>query len=715
MQKFHRALSYFIFGLNGLLVFFWFFKDGLVIPSSLQVMGRMHPMLLHLPIGFFILSVILLLLKSNFKKKSFQKTYQLMLALTAITLVVTALMGVALSKEGGYDEATLNLHLNLGVLISLLSAIFLGIPFDGKFSKAFYGVTTLGTILIIATGHYGATLTHGEGYLLAPLKDNNIAEVNPDSLTVFNAAIFPVLERKCLTCHNPKKKKGELILVDKENILKGGENGLVLVPGKPQESELVKRIHLEIKHDDHMPPSGKPQLTSNEILLLEMWIGQGAEFKKFWNSYLPIDSLRMLGNAVLATYEKPTQRQYDFDFASSEKVKALNTPFRSVSQVSLNSPALKADFYLAKFFKPSDLQELSGINLQLTQLNLSGMPVTDSDVRYLEQFKNLENLYMNNTKISNKAFTHFNSLPNLKKLSVAGTKVSSEAFNDIALVKSLREVYLWNTPLTETEIEKLKKKFPNITWDSGFKLNVKEILKLTPPILKNENFVLGEQDAVEFKHNLPGTQIRYTLDGSTPDSVNGKVYTQAITLNKHTIIKAISTKDEWRKSNEVEYQFYKNGIQPTEALLISKAHKDYKAGGAASLVDGQIGDANNFREGTWLGFKETNFESSFLFKNDTRLVEVAIIINKNIGSYILPPKEVEIWGGQSESDLRLLKRITPVQPLNDEPTKTEAIMATIDCNCSLIKIKAAPIAKLPAWHSGKGEKGWVMIGEVIFR
>ena len=132
MQKFYRVLSYFIFALNGLLIFFWFFRDKLVIPKALQVVGRMHPMLLHLPIGFFVLVIILLSFKNQFRRKSFQKTFQLILAFTAISLVVTALMGAALSREGGYDDSVLNRHFIFGVLMSVLAAVLVGIPLTKK-------------------------------------------------------------------------------------------------------------------------------------------------------------------------------------------------------------------------------------------------------------------------------------------------------------------------------------------------------------------------------------------------------------------------------------------------------------------------------------------------------------------------------------------------------------------------------------------------------
>src|SRR5688572_28924905 len=63
-------------------------------------------------------------------------------------------------------------------------------------------------------------------------------------------------------------------------ILKGGKSGAAIVPGKAEESELIKRILLPLSDEDHMAPKEKPQLTANEVSLLKWWVDNGADFKK---------------------------------------------------------------------------------------------------------------------------------------------------------------------------------------------------------------------------------------------------------------------------------------------------------------------------------------------------------------------------------------------------------------------------------------------------
>ena len=99
----------------------------------------------------------------------------------------------------------------------------------------------------------------------------------------FNRDVRPVLSDKCFFCHGPDKHERKAGLrLDVEAAAKKE----VIVPGKPDVGEFIKRI-LTSEHDDRMPPpeSGK-QLTSTEIDLLKRWIEQGAEYDEYW-AYIP--------------------------------------------------------------------------------------------------------------------------------------------------------------------------------------------------------------------------------------------------------------------------------------------------------------------------------------------------------------------------------------------------------------------------------------------
>ena len=89
----------------------------------------------------------------------------------------------------------------------------------------------------------------------------------------FLAQVKPLLDSRCVSCHGPEKQKGGLRMDSRAALLKGGDNGPALVPGKPEASLLVQAVN-HVKMELEMPP--KEKMTTNEIAVLERWIHDGA-------------------------------------------------------------------------------------------------------------------------------------------------------------------------------------------------------------------------------------------------------------------------------------------------------------------------------------------------------------------------------------------------------------------------------------------------------
>jgi mono/diheme cytochrome c family protein len=89
------------------------------------------------------------------------------------------------------------------------------------------------------------------------------------------AQVQTVFAKHCVSCHNPEDEDGGLVLESHAALMKGGESGAVVVPGKADESLLVKLIGHEKK--PFMPPPKKGmKLTDPEIALVKAWIDAGA-------------------------------------------------------------------------------------------------------------------------------------------------------------------------------------------------------------------------------------------------------------------------------------------------------------------------------------------------------------------------------------------------------------------------------------------------------
>ena len=244
-----------------------------------EFFGRLHPLVVHLPIGFLLIAVLLEWFKGKDASKGKNRAIVFILFLGAISAIIAAVFGWLLANDG-YDENTLFWHKWLGISAAVFAIIAWWTK--RKKEKKIYKFSIWSiAILLLVTGHFGGSLTHGSDYLLQPLQgdaDKTDLAANlpkqPDSVQVYNHLIQPVLEQKCYSCHNPEKKQGGLDMTTWDAFLEGGENGHVL-ENNVWESELFKRVTLPEDSKKFMPPKGIP-LSYSEKILLKWWILQGA-------------------------------------------------------------------------------------------------------------------------------------------------------------------------------------------------------------------------------------------------------------------------------------------------------------------------------------------------------------------------------------------------------------------------------------------------------
>ncbi len=109
------------------------------------------------------------------------------------------------------------------------------------------------------------------GWLSAPVAA--APPTDPAALEFFEKRVRPVLAARCFECHGPKSKaRGGLRLDSRAALLKGGEHGPAIAPGKPQESFLLRVL----RHDGEVKMPPKAKLTAREIADLEEWVRRGA-------------------------------------------------------------------------------------------------------------------------------------------------------------------------------------------------------------------------------------------------------------------------------------------------------------------------------------------------------------------------------------------------------------------------------------------------------
>src|SRR5258706_1646989 len=89
----------------------------------------------------------------------------------------------------------------------------------------------------------------------------------------FETDVRPIFVAACYSCHGPQKQKSDFRLDRRAAALKGGDNGLAIVPGKSADSPMIQRVASSSKAE-RMPPTG-PTLMPAQIAILRAWIDQG--------------------------------------------------------------------------------------------------------------------------------------------------------------------------------------------------------------------------------------------------------------------------------------------------------------------------------------------------------------------------------------------------------------------------------------------------------
>jgi len=719
--KLRRFAEQLLFAFNILIAFLFLFEDKLVIPVWLQTIGRMHPLILHFPIVILLMAMLMEFFRFRYENSTnpfYQHFLENLLLTGALFAAVTVLMGLFLSREEGYAGNLLLWHKWTGLGIFYLTSLIYLVR-NSRWYKA--PLARSGALLIVAglilTGHYGASLTHGDNFIFDPIfNQQELAAVPLEKAVVFTDLIQPVLEQKCVSCHNPDKLKGELALTNPGSIKKGGKSGRLFVPGDPDASLLLQRVHLPAEDKKHMPPTGKTQLSSDEIQLLSLWVKENAGFTKRVVDLPGNDPLRLLSAGRLRSAVK-SDDIFDFDAADEAKIKNLNNDYRTVAPLAKGSPALSVNIYNRSAFNSKQLDELEAVREQVVLLNLNKMPVKNEDLKSIAKFVNLRKLDLNFTDITGAGLKELKGLKHLQSLTISGTKVGFKELNDqIASFQNLRAVSVWDTEISAADLMQLQKSNSRISFIGGFRDDGKKTLKLNPPQIRNIANVFSQPTPLLLKHPIKGVFIRFTTDGSEPDSLKSPVFDKTL-LNESVTIKARAFKNGWFGSDLATFDFFKCTYKPDSVILLLPLNRVHQAEGAKTFFDnklGVIGANNPAWANNWAAVRDNDMAVVSEFKKPVTISSVGMhyMIEEDTG--IFPPDVVEIWGGPTLKHLKLLAKIKPGMPSKGDKPALKSFESKFDPELiSYLKIVARPVTKIPDWNKNKGKKALLLVDEMF--
>lgn len=714
MQQAKKIGSGILFGSMIFLLFLVVFEVFIQIPSWLAVAGRMHPMFLHFPIVLLLLSFFTLWVPVS--RQEDNGWLDMLRLAAALSASVTAILGMLLSLEEGRSGALLQWHKWSGIAVAILGFLFYSYHQLFVQYKLVGRIFTLAGITgIILTGHWGANLTHGEDYVLAPIRSNELKVVAPEEAVIFADIIQPILQRKCSSCHGAASVKGDLQLDNLKDVLKGGKSGPLFIPGQPEASLMIERMHLSLEDKKRMPPASKPQLTTAEQAILYAWIQSGAATEVRLFALAETDSFRIAATSYLQLPQQEINAPvYSFEAMDEKKVAELNNNYRTIVPLGKGSPALVANFYGRYVYDKKNLEEILPLKKQVVELNLSRLPVKDEDIKVIAQLENLRRLNLNYTDVTSDGMATLAPLKNLQEISLSGTAVTAEGLEKLVALPAVSSVFIWDTQVDSTRLKTIKSNHANIFIEAGYKDDGKEMIALSPPVIKNPAGVFENYIDIELKHPFQGVEIRYTLDGTAPDSVTGAIYSAPIRIEKNATIKARADKPGWYGSTIVQASFIRKGYTPDSIWYGALPAERYTPPSIKNLTDGELGSFDNVGNGDWAGFDKNDALYYLLFNEPTTVQSVLLVAASNAGRYIFPPEYMEVWGGMDQNNLKPLGKIIPQQTPKGQASSLLELKVSFEPRAlQYIKIVAKPVRAVPEWLNNKRPPGWVFVSEVI--
>lgn len=442
------------------------------LSDLLPVLGRLHPAILHMPIGLLI-GLFLFEMLQGLRGKPMASRFLVLLA--TVTAVLAATSGLLLHEEPSYVEnETMEWHERLGIATAAGSLAVLVLRLAGR--TALYRLALLVTVgVLVPTGHFGAEMVHGKNFILEPLEKREIepepeVETTP-TLATFDAQIMPIFEKKCIECHGDSKVKGGLRMDSHEALLTGGDGGPAIEAGvEPEDQELLYRILLPLDDDDHMPPDHKVQLGAGEVAMIRAWLAAGAPASEpFATGDIPDEWIE--GPAEEETVSEPSEQEEPIGLAPAPEavLQGLREQLIHVQPVEMDSVHLWVDFAAPATQVDDELVRASLTPLveHVADLSLARTQVTDTSLDLIAAMPSLARLDLRETAVTARGLQALQQHPTLQELVLTRTQLDDSAVETLLSLPKLAAVWLWDAGISEDALASLQEARPALRIDVG--------------------------------------------------------------------------------------------------------------------------------------------------------------------------------------------------------------------------------------------------------
>ena len=274
--------------------------------------------------------------------------------------------------------------------------------------------------------------------------------------SLYFSRIRPIFAKTCISCHGPKKQKGDLRLDTPDHIRAGVNGKPIIVPGVPEKSRVYHVTGLPQDDTDFMPPKGTP-LNNAERALLAEWIKTGADLGDGVSLPAGHDGLFLVDN-IAQSLSAP-------DPGIMEDLKKDHVVIRPLSK---NGFVLELDFsHSDRAQGDLKLSQLGPIARHIYALDFSRTRITDADLGQLLPMKNLSRLLLSRTAITDAGLAALKNNASLEQLNLYDTAVTDTGLATLASLKSLKKVYLWQSKATPEGAKQLQEQVPGLVVSIG--------------------------------------------------------------------------------------------------------------------------------------------------------------------------------------------------------------------------------------------------------
>jgi hypothetical protein len=696
-----------------------------------KYLGNFHPVVLHLPIGAFLFT-LLLFAYQKFTNIKLTIPIRLGLIFSFISAIVSSILGYILQFYGEYDNSLVNFHMWLAVLTTLLIGLIYFLHKKNEDNKYIAHSFVSAVIFMTVTGHYGGSITHGKDYLKLPEINQTVRFVSYDSIHVYNDVVSSIIDSKCVKCHNMSKSKGGLMLTSEGEMIKGGENGKIFLSNNSSDSKLYTYLNLPLNDKMHMPPDGNSQLTENEKNIIKMWIDSGAQFDGFTKIVDDDYSNEILNYLppLVASVDPPSKNSL---------IKLIENNFR-IERISIESNFIDLK-YDGKSFGSKQFNLLLKVSENIQRLDLSNIDFSMINSTKLKKLKNLKYLNLTNTNFNSEDLYFIPETVQI--LILSKNNIEPENLLEISSRPQLKKVFAYNT-VSDHELKKSLADQSNnkiyfgislqdfsslegfplekpIIEANGIEINPNPITDINP---KFNRTLFVDSISVKVIEAISQPLYRYTTDETQPDSLSS-VYNGPLVFTKSGNFNVKAFKKGYRTSIAKSFYFDKIKSRINSYNLLTKAIDPYNND---ILFDGQLASLD-FRDGKWNGFiheedEEKAKQQGRIENSGNLIVDFELPLNKNISEiaiscmesinngFILLPETISLYDITDDDEELISYLKIPKSTVGEADSKRVFKLSLKSQNIQKVRLKIESNRKLPKGHVAEGQPGWLFIDEI---